>query len=76
VSECRSKFAVAADVDQTVMKQYDAVLAQAPQYANRTSYVIAPDGTIVYAYTSLKPDLHVQNTLDALKAWEAAHPAK
>jgi len=43
VSECRSKFAVAADTDQAVMKAYDAVLAQAPQYANRTSYVIAPD---------------------------------
>jgi peroxiredoxin len=71
VSECRSKFAVAADTDQTVMKEYDAVLAQHPQYANRTSYVIAPDGTIVYEYTSLDPSLHVQNTLTALRAWQA-----
>jgi thioredoxin-dependent peroxiredoxin len=73
VSECRSKFAVAADTNQTVMKEYDAVLAQHPQYANRTSYVIAPDGTIVYTYTSLDPSLHVQNTLTALKAWDADH---
>jgi thioredoxin-dependent peroxiredoxin len=73
VSECRSKFAVAADVDGTVMKSYDAVLPQHPQYANRTSYVIAPDGTIVYEYTSLDPSLHVQNTLTALKAWKADH---
>ncbi|HEV3194566.1 MAG TPA: peroxiredoxin [Candidatus Cybelea sp.] len=72
-SECRSKFAVAADTDQTVMKAYDAVLPQHPQYANRTSYVIAPDGTIVYTYTSLDPALHVQNTLTALKAWKADH---
>lgn len=71
VSECRSKFAVAADTDQTVEKQYDAVLDKAPQYANRTSYVIAPDGTIIYTYTNLKPDDHVKNTLDALKDWEA-----
>jgi len=71
VSECRSKFAVAADTNQTVMKEYDAVLAQHPQYANRTSYVIAPDGTIIYAYTSLDPTMHVQNTLTALKAWKA-----
>jgi peroxiredoxin len=71
VSECRSKFAVAADTDGTVMKAYDAVLAQHPQYANRTSYVIAPDGTIIYTYTSLDPALHVQNTLTALKAWAA-----
>ena len=55
VSECRSKFAVAADTNQAVMKEYDAVLAQHPQYANRTSYVIAPDGTIIYTYTSLDP---------------------
>jgi peroxiredoxin len=71
VSECRSKFAVAADTDQSIMKSYDAVLAIKPQYANRTSYVIAPDGTIIYAYTDLKPDQHVANTLDALKQWKA-----
>jgi peroxiredoxin Q/BCP len=73
VSECRSKFAVAADTSQTVMKEYDAVLPQHPQYANRTSYVIVPDGTILYTYTSLDPSLHVQNTLTALKAWKADH---
>jgi thioredoxin-dependent peroxiredoxin len=73
VSECRSKFAVAADTSGTVMKAYDAILPQHPQYANRTSYVIAPDGTIIYAYTSLDPSLHVQNTLTALKTWEADH---
>lgn len=71
VSECRSKFAVAADVNGHVMAAYDAVLPKHPQYANRTSYVIAPDGTIIYAYTSLDPALHVQNTLNALKAWRA-----
>jgi peroxiredoxin Q/BCP len=73
VSECRSKFAVAADINATVMKSYDAVLPQHPQYANRTSYVIAPDGTILYTYTSLDPSLHVENTLNALKAWKADH---
>ena len=75
VSECRSKFAVAADVNGTVMKQYDAVLPQHPQYANRTSYVIAPDGSIIYEYTSLDPSQHVDNTLTALKAWKADHSA-
>ena len=70
VSECRSKFAVAADTDQTVEKAYDAVLTKAPQYANRTSYVIAPDGTVIYSYTNLEPDKHVENTLAALKAWK------
>jgi thioredoxin-dependent peroxiredoxin len=76
VSECRSKFAVAADTDQTVEKAYDSILAQKPEYANRTSYVIAPDGKIIYSYTALDPTQHVDNTLAALKTWEQAHPSK
>ena len=71
VSECRSKFAVAADADQSIMKSYDAILAAKPQYANRVSYVIAPDGKIVYTYTDLKPDRHVANTLAALERWRS-----
>ena len=71
-TECRNKFAVAADVDQTVMKAYDAVLALKPDYANRTSYVISPSGTILYQFTSLNPFRHVTNTLNAVKAFVAA----
>jgi peroxiredoxin len=63
VSECRNKFAVAADTDQSIMKAYDAVLAVKPEYANRTSYVIAPDGTIAYSYTAMDPGQHVANTM-------------
>jgi len=73
VSECRSKFAVAADPDQHIMKSYDAVLAMAPQLANRTSYVIAPDGKILYSYTDLKPDKHVENTLAAVQKYVDGH---
>lgn len=67
VSECRNKFPVAADTDQKIMKAYDAVLASKPEYANRTSYVIAPDGTIVYSYTAMDPGQHVANTLAAVE---------
>jgi|SRR5947209_11159697 len=67
--ECRSAFLVASDPGLKVAKQYDAFLAD--KYANRTSYVIAPDGTIVYSYTSLDPSKHVDNTLDALKTLAA-----
>jgi peroxiredoxin len=70
VSECRSKFAVVADEDQSIMKSYDAVLWLKPDYANRISYVIAPTGTIVYEYSSLNPDKHVANTLNAVKEFE------
>ena len=75
VSECRSKFAVAADRDQSIMKSYDAVLAVKPEYADRVSYVIAPDGRVVFAYKSLNPEKHVEYTLDALRKW-AARPGK
>jgi peroxiredoxin len=32
--------------------------------------VIAQDGTIAYAYTSLDPSKHVENTLAAVRALE------
>jgi len=73
VSECRNKFAVASDADGSVMKEYDAILPVKPDYANRTSYVIAPTGEIVYSYTDLKPDAHVENTMAAVKKWQDAH---
>jgi peroxiredoxin len=72
VSECRNKFAVAADTDQSIMKAYDAVLAIKPEYANRTSYVIAPDGTIVYSYTAMDPGQHVANTMAAVEKLKAS----
>ena len=71
VSECRSKFAVAADTDQKIMKSYDAVMLGKSDYANRTSYVIAPNHTIIYEYSALNPDKHVENTLQALQQWAA-----
>ena len=73
VSECRNKFAVASDADGSVMKEYDAVLPQKPVYANRTSYVIAPTGQIIYSYTDLSPEDHVANTMAAVKKWQDEH---
>ena len=73
VSECRNKFAVASDADGSVMKNYDAILPVKPDYANRTSYVIAPTGVIIYSYTDLKPDKHVENTMAAVKKWQDDH---
>ena len=67
VSECRNKFAVASDADQSIMKAYDSVLAAKPEYANRTSYVIAQNGTIAYSYTAMDPAQHVANTMAAVE---------
>jgi peroxiredoxin len=71
VSDCRSRFAVVADPDLAIIKAYDVVWAAKPQLASRTSYVISPDGQILYVYTDLNPDQHVANTLAALKQWKA-----
>jgi len=73
VSECRNKFAVASDADGSIMKAYDSVLVTHPEYANRTSYVIAPTGKIIYSYTAMNPDKHVENTMAAVKKWQDEH---
>lgn len=65
VSDCRSKFPVASDDKLIVAKSYDSIVASV--FANRTSYVIAPDGKIAYVYSDLDPDKHVENTLAAIR---------
>lgn len=70
---CRDKFPVAA-VGRDTIKAYDATLALAPGLSDRTSYVIAPDGKIILAYSDLNPTEHVARTLAAVKTWRAQHP--
>ncbi len=67
VSECQSKFPVAADADKMVMKSYDATMLFGA-VASRTSYVIAQDGKVTFAYSNLDPDGHVAGTLKAVRA--------
>ncbi len=69
VQACQGMFPVAADEAQMVTKSFDAVMPTRPDFANRISYVIAPDGTIIYHYTSLNPTKHVEKTLEALRSW-------
>jgi peroxiredoxin len=74
VSECRSKFPVAADPGAKIAESYKSTLAIYPGHSDRTSYVIAPDGKVLLAYSDLGADQHVAKTLEALKAYRAAHP--
>ena len=71
VSECRNKFAVASDADQKITKAYDAVLAMKPELSDRTSYVIAPTGKIIYEYSAMNPEKHVGNTMAAVEKWQS-----
>ena len=56
-----------------VIGAYDAGMPMHNSMANRVSYVIAPDGKIIYEYTSLSPEKHVENTLKAVKDWAETH---
>jgi peroxiredoxin len=71
-SECRNKFAVASDADLKISNAYDAKIFLVP-YSSRTSYVIAPTGKIIYAYSALDPDKHVEYTMAAVAKWQADH---
>lgn len=68
---CRDKFPIAA-VSTDTIKAYNVVLPQKPDWSDRTSYVITPDGKIILSFTTQKPDEHITKTLEALKAWKAA----
>ena len=75
VAECRNRFAVGSATPATIAA-YDVVLPVKPSISNRTSYVIAPDGRVIYAYSAMDPAGHVTGTMDAVKAWRARHPSR
>ncbi len=71
VSACGSKFPVGADTTGEVIRAYDAESGTRRGRANRISYVISPTGEVVYVHASMQPDLHVRNTLDAVRRLQA-----
>lgn len=74
-SECRDKFAVAADPGAKVAAKYDTAnrTADGRILSNRTSFVIAPNGKILLSYTDSKPQAHIEKTMAAVRAWKATH---
>lgn len=72
IEGCRNKFAVGV-ATPAMIKDYDVglIMQGLTGRSNRTSYVIAPNGKIIHAYTALSADGHVGGTLDAVKAWKA-----
>ena len=73
--ECRDKFAVAADPGAKVAAQYQTLMEmKGKTVSDRTSFVIAPDNTILLSYTDRNPDAHIEKTLAAVKQYDAAHP--
>jgi peroxiredoxin Q/BCP len=72
VSECRNKFAVGSATAATIAA-YDVIMPKNPAMSDRTSYVIAPDGKVIFAYSAMDPSGHVTGTMDAVKSWAAQH---
>jgi peroxiredoxin len=68
---CQGKFPVASDESKNISKSFDALMQTRPDYANRISYLIAPDGKVVFHYMSLNPTKHVERMLQALRAMPA-----
>lgn len=68
VSSCNGRFPVASDESKSVIRGFDALMQTRPDFANRLSYVIAPDGKVAYYYQNLNPDRHVERMLAAVRA--------
>ena len=69
-TECRDKFAVAADPGAKVAAQYQSTM-EGKQISDRTSYVIAPSGKILLSYTDRNPEAHITKTMEAVRAYKA-----
>jgi len=73
VEACRDKFAVAADTGGRISKQYDAAYAgKSSPMAQRISYVIDPQGRVLYVFSSADPDEHVKRTMAAVEKWKSS----
>src|SRR5262249_3839552 len=74
--ECRDKFPVGADPSFSVINAYDAgfnIPVVGAVFANRISYVIWPEGKILYAYSDPNAEKHIENTLAVVRKWHEEH---
>jgi peroxiredoxin len=86
VEECRNKFAVASAAP-AVIKAYDVAFKAPPNIpperlaalaaaSDRTSFVIAPNGKIIFVHSDLSYKDHVAKTLAAVQQWKAQRGKK
>lgn len=82
---CAGKIAVASDADGKIAKAYDLAVREAKAgakdtrgadidhgFAERTSFVVAPDGRIVATIGGLAPAANVEKALEAVQKLSAA----
>lgn len=70
---CRGRFPVAADPQGEIVRSYDVVGWKQGDsiFADRTSYVVTPDGKIASALTAGDAGSHIQAALTSVKSWKA-----
>jgi thioredoxin-dependent peroxiredoxin len=64
--KCAGKFAVAAASPEIVN-------GTATKITSRTSYVIAPDGKLLFVHSDMSPAGHIRLSLEAVQKYRAAH---
>jgi peroxiredoxin len=69
--KCAGKFPVVSVGDKAV-ESFD-VKGMLPVVTSRTTYVIAPDNTVLMSFTG-PPAEHPVKSLEAVKAWKAKNP--
>jgi peroxiredoxin Q/BCP len=65
--ECAGKFPVAS-AGPAIVKGYDVALPMREGMTDRTSYVIAPNGNVVFVHSEMNYAEHVKSTLAAVQA--------
>ena len=75
---CRDKFPVGADPKGSIVEAYDVLAWKEANsiFANRTSYVVSPDGKIASVHTAQDAGSHIQSALKFVKGWKAGHVRK
>ena len=82
--DCNSKFPVASDADGRIAKSYDLVVKDGRAgikdtrgaeidhgFAERTTFIVAPDGRIAATVGGVSPEANVQKALEAVQALKA-----
>ena len=63
-----------ADPEAKIAKQYDAKIKMMDM-ADRVSFVLSPDGKVIFSHTAMSPAGHITETLKAVQAWKAQQTA-
>jgi peroxiredoxin Q/BCP len=73
-------YTLLADSDEKIINRFglirDATMYGKPvKKVARTTYLIAPDGTLVHIFENVKPEGHAEEVLALLKEWKKSHKA-